>query len=181
MNRFKRVAALVLAISMAGLAVQPADASLPKNGGIRIHADPFLMAEGPTLQPFAHVLFCNAHPTDCAVKAGPMELPATAELMGVLKAVNRRVNRGITPRNDDPRIMGGDVWSLSPKAGDCEDFAITKRHDLLLLGFSSSALRLAEAYTPSGAGHMVLVVSTTEGDVVLNNLTNDVLAWNDTG
>lgn len=129
--------------------------------------------------PFAHVLYCTRQPEDCAVTA-PVQFVSMRDEMKDLESVNRRVNSSIEPRADDPRAMGGDIWSLAPKAGDCEDYAITKRHELLKRGWPSGALRLAQVFTPSGEGHLVLVATTSQGDVVLDNLTSRVLPWKQT-
>lgn len=122
--------------------------------------------------PFAHVLFCAQQASECKASA-----PVTVELTGYrlreLKEVNRLVNRTIRPRED----AGIDTWSLSPRSGDCEDFAITKRHELIARGWAASSLRFATAYTPWGEGHLVLVVKTSQGDMVLDNLTSSVKEW----
>jgi predicted transglutaminase-like cysteine proteinase len=61
-----------------------------------------------------------------------------------LNAVNRAVNRDIIPQ-----IIPGDgvteEWVIAPRPGDCKDYAITKRHQLLALGWPSHALLLVEA------------------------------------
>jgi Bacterial transglutaminase-like cysteine proteinase BTLCP len=47
-----------------------------------------------------------------------------------LTTVNREVNRDIIPQ----RNLGGiltEKWLVSPRSGDCHDYAVTKRHDLL--------------------------------------------------
>ena len=41
------------------------------------------------------------------------------------------------------------------------------------------ALQLATAVTPDKVGHLVLVIDTTEGDWVLDNLRADVERWRD--
>ena len=64
------------------------------------------------------------------------------------------------PRND----RGADEWRAGVKAGDCEDFALTKRRELIKAGLPSSALLMAVATTPSGEGHAVLVVRTDKAD-----------------
>ena len=76
---------------------------------------------------------------------------------------------------------GADQWQVAPAAGDCEDYALTKRHMLIRSGWPASSLRLAVARTPWGEGHMVLVVRTSKGDLVLDNLTGSVRQWSKTG
>jgi predicted transglutaminase-like cysteine proteinase len=75
---------------------------------------------------------------------------------------------------------GDDTGSAGGGAGDCEDFALTKRRKLIQQGIPASALRIAVAMTPSGEGHAVLLVRTRAGDFVLDNRTNRMLKWNQT-
>jgi len=137
----------------------------------------FLKEKRRTVAPFAHVMFCVNAPGECAASAGPDTVDLTYIRRRQLVAVNREVNRQIVPVNDS----SDDTWSLAPKAGDCEDYAITKRHDLIARGWPAAALRLAVAYTAWGEGHLVLVVRTTKGDLVLDNLTGAVRHWNKAG
>src|SRR5438132_12705384 len=70
-----------------------------------------------------------------------------------------------------------DRWTIAPEIGDCNDYAVTKRHELLESGLPSRALRLSVVKTASGVGHLVLIVATTKGDVVLDNLTETIRPW----
>ena len=65
-------------------------------------------------------------------------------------------------------------WLISPSAGDCKDYAITKRHELLARGWPSRALLLSEVVIPSGEHHLVLIVRTKNVDLVLDNLNGDI-------
>jgi predicted transglutaminase-like cysteine proteinase len=64
--------------------------------------------------------------------------------------------------------------------GDCNDYAVTKRHALLRSGLPAKTLRLSTVRTSSGTGHLVLVVVTTMGDLVLDNLTDAIRPWRST-
>lgn len=140
----------------------------------------YLVARANTLAPMGHVMFCAKHPAQCRA-SGAATVRLDAKRMRELRSVNRHVNRRIRAVNDS-RLGGfGDKWSLAPRAGDCEDFAITKRAELIRRGWPSRALRLAVARTPSGEGHAVLVVRTTGGDLVLDNRRSSVLPWNRAG
>jgi predicted transglutaminase-like cysteine proteinase len=63
--------------------------------------------------------------------------------------------------------------------GDCNDCAVTKRHQLLESGLPSKALRLS-VKTAAGIGHLVLVVVTTKGDIVVDDLTEVIRPWRST-
>src|SRR5947209_11568736 len=85
-----------------------------------------------TLAPFQHVRFCLRYPSDC--KSNPTEIERidlNAETSDLLKRVNHDVNMAITPRpkNYGPELQDG--WAIAPVMGDCNDYAVTKRHELL--------------------------------------------------
>lgn len=65
-------------------------------------------------------------------------------------------------------------WLVAPRYGDCNDYAVTKRHELLAHGWPSHSLLLAEVEVAWGEHHLVLVVRTREDDLVLDNLKSDV-------
>lgn len=127
----------------------------------------------PSLAPFAHVRFCKANPEQCRSDGGAARLTLDKQTLATIRSVNMQVNRAIRPVNDRNTPLG-DVWSLSPRAGDCDDFAVTKRQALIRAGLSAAALRLLVATTSWGEGHAVLVVVTDGGDLVLDNRTDRV-------
>src|SRR6202047_3219732 len=140
------------------------------------------IADGsPTLAPFQHVRFCLHYPSDC--KSNPTEnerIDLNAETSDLLKGVNRRVNMSISPtlKSYGPEVQDG--WTIAPVEGDCNDYAVTKRHELLESGLPAKALRLSVVKTSSGIGHLVLVVVTTKGDIVMDNLTEAIRPWQNT-
>jgi predicted transglutaminase-like cysteine proteinase len=141
----------------------------------------FIKSKSRTAAPFAHVIFCQSLPDECATQGGADTVQLDRDKRNELRRVNRMINRQIVAVNETPAYRGADEWSLAPAEGDCEDFAITKRHNLIKMGWPAAALRLAIARTSWGEGHLVLVVRTNGGDLVLDNLTNSVRSWNKTG
>jgi predicted transglutaminase-like cysteine proteinase len=128
------------------------------------------------LPPIGHTRFCLQYPGDCAAKPIDFrrrQMALTPERWLELNSINRQVNRDITPE-----ITAGngttEKWVISPPAGDCKDYAITKRHELLALGWPSRALLLAEVVVPDGEHHLILVVRTKDVDLVLDNLNTTV-------
>jgi predicted transglutaminase-like cysteine proteinase len=85
---------------------------------------------------------------------------------GLVARVQREVNAAIEPAAEP---ASRDLWVVAPLAGDCEDFALTKREALRAAGLPAGALRLATAYTEAGEYHTVLTVLTERGTVVLDN------------
>jgi predicted transglutaminase-like cysteine proteinase len=139
-----------------------------------------IMDASPTLAPFQHVRFCLRYPSDC--KSNPAEndhIDLDAETSELLKRVNHSVNLSIIPTVKDYGPNLGDGWTIAPDTGDCNDYAVTKRHQLLESGLPSKALRLS-VVTASGIGHLVLVVVTTKGDFVMDNLTEVIRPWQST-
>lgn len=74
-----------------------------------------------------------------------------------------------------------DVWRLPSNERDCEDFAIGKKNELMKRGWPASSLLLTVARARfSNEGHTVLTVRTSQGDLILDNLTSTVKKWSDT-
>jgi predicted transglutaminase-like cysteine proteinase len=96
-----------------------------------------------------------------------------------LVAVNGEVNRSIRPE-DLNESVATETWEIAPSAGNCHDYAVTKRHELIALGWPSHALLLAEVVTRQNQHHLVLVVHTKQGDFVLDNLNANIRNWTDT-
>ena len=121
----------------------------------------------PAMPSAAHLQHCNENASQCEV-TGNGKIEMAPETLALIKYVNRSVNRRIRPRPDYQ-----ERWTLNPTHGDCEDYAVTKRAELLRHGFPSSALLLAIVMA-RGQRHAVLIARTTGGDFVLDNLTNQV-------
>lgn len=97
-----------------------------------------------------------------AARAGALPSYATA------RQVHRAVNEA-TRYVDDMDLYGRkEFWTVARGAGDCEDYALAKRAALLAAGADPAALRLLTAWIASGEYHLVLVVTTTQGDYVLD-------------
>ena len=135
----------------------------------------------PTLAPFQHIRFCLRYPDDCRSNSPASErVNLTSESFELLKRVNHRVNVSIVSKSKAYGSSLEDRWTIAPDRGDCNDYAVTKRHELLQNGLPSSALRLSVTKTAAGIGHLVLVVATTKGDLVMDNLTDAIQPWQST-
>ena len=73
-----------------------------------------------------------------------------------------------------------ELWSYPTTEGDCEDYALLKQYMLQRAGVPRSALLITVLRQRNGAGHAVLTVRTDQGDFVLDNLDERILAWNET-
>lgn len=128
------------------------------------------------LPPIGHTRFCLRYPDDCGTHV--IDLPDKSvtltpgrwiELNKVNEEVNRAIVAAVTPGNG-----ATEEWLISPTVGDCKDYAVTKRHQLLALGWPSGSLLLAEVIVPDGEHHLVLVVRTNDIDLVLDNLNGNI-------
>lgn len=137
-------------------------------------AGTLMTTAGPAFAPPAFSPFCVREPRLCSTSGGKKVVTLQPELHEQLKQVNRSVNSRIKERNDT-----GDDWRVPVAYGDCEDFAILKKRELLKRGWPASALLLTVARY-RGQGHTVLTVRTNEGDLILDNLTSSIRDWSST-
>ena len=142
----------------------------------------FMHTGGRTTQPVGHYEFCQKLPQECnerTPKQAPSEL--TRKLWATIVAVNNSVNTRITPRTDMEQWGKEEVWSYPDTGfGDCEDYALEKRRELMNAGMPAGDLLMTVARQPNGDGHAVLTVRTSLGEFILDNLQPKVLSWTDT-
>lgn len=134
-----------------------------------------------TSQPIGHYEFCQQAPGECRPtgrNVAPDRL--TEKTWKKMVEVNARVNATIAPRTDYEMWGREEVWSYPVKYGDCEDYVLLKRHELIAAGFRPSNLLITVVLQPNGDGHAVLTARTDQGDFVLDNLVGKVLDWRDT-
>ena len=128
----------------------------------------------PAIPPAGFLGFCAKHLPECLGR--PREISAiqlTDATRQALEAIQTGINAAITPRVD-----AAHVWDYSTDGtGDCNKYALTKRRELIAQGFPREALLLATAMTERGEGHLVLVVRTDQGDLVLDNRVGHVVDW----
>ncbi|MBL8583269.1 MAG: transglutaminase-like cysteine peptidase [Rhizobiaceae bacterium] len=134
-----------------------------------------------TTQPVGHYEFCQRYPGECRQKTpagAPIEL--TRKLWAAMIDVNNAVNSAVSPRTDRDMWGQEEVWSFPGAYGDCEDYVLEKRRQLMAIGVPAGDLLITVARQPNGDGHAVLTVRTSRGDYILDNLDTRVLAWTDT-
>lgn len=123
----------------------------------------------PLPPPIGYTIFCMRTPSECR-PAIAARIEKNAANWSLLNKVNKAVNASIRPVADK-----GENWSVNVSAGDCEDYALTKRSRLIRAGIPAGALRMADVTTARGERHAVLVVKTTSGDYVLDNLRGGII------
>jgi predicted transglutaminase-like cysteine proteinase len=106
------------------------------------------------------------------------------QLWSQLKRVNDSVNRAFRGASDYDTYGWTDYWTTpiedGVRSGDCEDFVLEKQRALLAAGLPLEALNIAVVSTPRGETHAVLLVNTSEGEYVLDNLTPWIDPWQKT-
>jgi predicted transglutaminase-like cysteine proteinase len=152
---------------------------VPKTPRRGIHAIRFAVL---TLAPMAFTQFCLKYAGECRPER-PLfrdgRLRLTDRRLAELESVNRSVNSSIRPERNEEGLAG-EKWLLSPASGDCNDYAVTKRHQLVARGWPARAVLLSEVVTVSGEHHLVAVVRADGGDIVLDNLTDRIMPWHQT-
>jgi predicted transglutaminase-like cysteine proteinase len=103
-------------------------------------------------------------------------------LMMRVRRVNSAINRSTRQISDASQYRQDELWALpTRRGGDCEDFALLKKRELIKLGIPAERLLIATVLDRNYRGHAVLVVRTHRGDMVLDNLTSRVMRWERTG
>jgi predicted transglutaminase-like cysteine proteinase len=132
----------------------------------------------PVVPPYAYAVFCHASGYNCQPVPPADGFEPSERRIAEVRRVNRRVNSDIAYRPDAPATGQVDRWDARVRRGDCEDYALTKREELIDLGWPSRRLLLAMALTEDGVGHVVVIVRLEDRDLVLDNSTDRVLPWN---
>jgi predicted transglutaminase-like cysteine proteinase len=151
-------------------------------GGAAKAAEPFMHTGGRTTQPVGHYEFCQRLPAECR-EVTPKQPPValTRKLWASMVDVNNAVNTMVTPETDMEIWGKEEVWSYPTNGvGDCEDYVLEKRRQLMRLGVPPGNLLITVVRQPNGDGHAVLTVHTSNGDYILDNLEPRILAWADT-
>ncbi|HCQ67399.1 MAG TPA: hypothetical protein DIU07_20675 [Rhodobacteraceae bacterium] len=139
----------------------------------------FIQHKGGAPAPDGAQAICNTYSWACA-RATPQNAPPSDQLQHVA-AVNARINRSVRAIEDDQQYGVTEYWALPTRAGgDCEDFALLKKRELVSLGIDPRRLLIATVLDRQRNPHAVLVFRSDEGDLVLDNLTNQIKSWRDT-
>jgi predicted transglutaminase-like cysteine proteinase len=136
---------------------------------------------GTTSIPVGHMEFCKARPAECRAHANPVSaVTLTEELWHQLLTINASVNQAVVPVTDQQLYQVAEYWTYPNGYGDCEDYALAKRRQLIDAGWPASTLLMSVVRQANGEGHAVLMVRTDRGDLVLDNQIGSVDLWSDT-
>lgn len=143
----------------------------------------FMHTGGRTTQPVGHYELCQQLPQECNQRTpGRVPVELTRKLWATIVKVNNSVNSRVAPRTDMEMWGKEEVWSFPNSGfGDCEDYALEKRRELMSIGVPAGDLLMTVVRQRNGDGHAVLTVRTSLGEFILDNLQPKVLSWTNTG
>lgn len=136
--------------------------------------------QGKTSQPIGHYEFCKSYADRCGPNQDARPIELTPPVQAKLEEVNDAVNIGILPKTDEEMYGVPEKWAYPTTEGDCEDYALLKQYMLERAGYPRSSLLLTVLRQMNGAGHAVLTVTTDKGDIVLDNLEEEIRDWAET-
>lgn len=140
-----------------------------------------MIVTGRTTQPIGHYEFCKVHPSDCRMVSTDIRpTRLTRSRWNELVSVNQSVNTKIRPVTDLEYYKVEEYWTYPERYGDCEDYVLLKRYQLMQLGWPASSLLITVVRQQNGDGHAVLTVRTDRADYILDNLDDHVLPWDQT-
>lgn len=139
----------------------------------------FLQAKMNAPAPSAAQNLCQKYDWACKTSGSFRKL--TQDDIDLVRKVNLKVNRQIREVSDSRQYRKLDYWTLPLSArGDCEDFALLKKQQLVAAGFAPERLLIATVLDHNRQGHAVLILRADSGDYVLDNLTNRIKPWQST-
>jgi predicted transglutaminase-like cysteine proteinase len=142
------------------------------------------VALGNTVKaPIGWVEFCVEYDPECKTKpSAPRDVVLSAQAWKDLTRINLWVNSHVKPMTDMDHWGVVERWNYPDDGyGDCEDYALQKRKMLMQAGWPREALLMTVVRDQHGDGHAILTVKTDKGEYILDNQTDDILLWSDTG
>ncbi|HEY2533712.1 MAG TPA: transglutaminase-like cysteine peptidase [Xanthobacteraceae bacterium] len=143
----------------------------------------FLSVGATTRPPIGWVEFCIEYDPECKTRPStPRDVALTAQAWNDLVRVDRWVNETVKPMTDMEHWGVVERWNYPDDGyGDCEDYVLQKRKILMQAGWPREALLITVVDDNNGDGHAVLTVKTDRGEFILDNQTDDVVLWSQTG
>jgi predicted transglutaminase-like cysteine proteinase len=175
----RTVGKLMIAVVVAASAAYFATGMAAVAGGGR---ELYISVGRQSLPPFGWVDFCQRYTRECdGGLTSPLDVNWTPDAIKRVRRINSWVNSHVTPVSDMDHWGVVDRWDYPTDGmGDCEDFVLMKRRLLLEEGFPRQALLITVVKDERGDGHALLTVKTNKGEFVLDNLDDEVRAWNET-
>ncbi len=136
-----------------------------------------------TRAPIGWVEFCVEYDPECKTKTSqPRDVMLSAQAWKDLERVNLYVNTHVKPMTDMEHWGVVERWNYPDDGyGDCEDYVLQKRRLLIQAGWPREALLITVVRDKHGDGHAILTVKTDKGEYILDNQTDQIALWSDTG
>ena len=133
--------------------------------------------------PIGWIEFCVAYEPECKTKpTPPRDVMLSVQAWKDLERVNLFVNTHVKPMTDLEHWGVVERWNYPDDGyGDCEDYVLLKRKMLLQAAWPRQALLITVVRDRNGDGHAVLTVKTDKGEFILDNQSQDILLWSETG
>lgn len=171
-----RVRAGLVACLLGAIVAFAPDRGVAANGT----DDAFLQLKKPIAAPRGFASICGRY--DWACVGGSRGSVPEDDILDLARSVNRSVNTGFRQISDGQQYGVQEVWALpTGRGGDCEDFVLLKKLALIKKGVPASRLLIATVLDRHRSPHAVLILRTTSGDLVLDNLRSQIKPWRDTG
>ena len=140
--------------------------------------DAFVPMRGETAPPSGAVALCGTYEWACALGGSPL----SRDQIDLANRISRSVNRRVREISDQAQYGHPEQWALpTARGGDCEDFALLKKRELIARGLPANRLLIASVFDRRRNSHAVLVLRTDRGDFVLDNLTDRIAGWRESG
>ena len=143
----------------------------------------FISVGEATRAPIGWVEFCVEYDPECKTKpSAPRDVVLSGQAWKDLVRINRWVNTTVKPMTDMDHWGVVERWNYPDDGyGDCEDYVLQKRKMLMQAGWPREALLITVVRDKNNDGHAVLTVKSDKGEYVLDNQTDDIVLWSDTG
>ncbi len=175
-GRRRAAAGVVLLTSLAALLAAPTT-------GMAQERAAFIAVGAVTTPPIGWAEFCIEYAPECDTRRSlPRDVALSTRAWADLKRINVAVNTSVKPMTDMDHWGVVERWNYPDDGyGDCEDYALQKRKLLMAAGWPREALLMTVVRDQNGNGHAILTAKTDRGEYILDNQTNEVLLWADTG
>jgi predicted transglutaminase-like cysteine proteinase len=152
-------------------------------GGTADERPMFISIGETTHAPIGWTEFCVEYDPECKTKPSqPRDVVLSAQAWKDLQRVNLWANSHVKPMTDMDHWGVVERWNYPDDGyGDCEDYVLLKRRMLMQAGWPREALLITVVRDKNGDGHAILTVKTDKGEYILDNQTDQILLWSDTG
>jgi predicted transglutaminase-like cysteine proteinase len=138
----------------------------------------------PAPVPIGWPQFCTTYAAVCDTRPStPRDIVLSGKAWSDLNRLNTWVNHNIQPMTDMDHYGMIQWWRYPDDGiGSCHSYALLKRKMLMDAGWPREALLMTIVHLDfgRGEGHAVITVKTNRGELILDNLTDEILPWSKT-